>query len=171
MLTLITGGARSGKSAAALRLAAEDTAPGVAFIATATPDDVDMADRIATHQAERPRDWVTIEEPRDLSAALERVDPTVTVVIDCLTLWTMNVFDQPDHDVLAAARRHATSAAARPGTTIVVTNEVGDGIVPAAPETRRYRDLLGRVNATWSRAADRAWLVVAGRRLELTAIP
>ena len=72
---------------------------------------------------------------------------------------------------LAAAQHHATTAAARAGTTIVVTNEVGDGIVPAAPETRRYRDLLGRVNATWSRAADRAWLVVAGRRVALEPIP
>lgn len=171
MLTLITGGARSGKSAAALRLATDDAEGGVVFVATATPDDTDMAERIATHQAERPWDWATIEEPRDLSAALDRIDPAATVVVDCLTLWTMNMFHRSDADVLAAAEHHATTAATRPGTTIVVTNEVGDGIVPADAATRRYRDLLGRVNGTWSRAADRAWLVVAGRRLELTPIP
>ncbi|MBY5163746.1 bifunctional adenosylcobinamide kinase/adenosylcobinamide-phosphate guanylyltransferase [Salsipaludibacter albus] len=171
MLTLITGGARSGKSSAALRLAEQDAGAGVVFVATATPDDVDMAARIAAHQAERPWDWATVEEPVDLAAALRRAGPDATVVVDCLTLWTMNMFDRPDDEVLTTATRHADLAAGRPGATIVVTNEVGDGIVPADADTRRYRDLLGRVNATWSRAADRAWLVVAGRRLELGPIP
>lgn len=170
MLTLLTGGARSGKSRAAVELAGRHVADGVVVVATATPGDADMAARIATHQAERPWDWATVEEPRDLGGALADVPDRATVVVDCLTLWTMNVFDRPDDEVVATARADAAAAAARTGTTIVVTNEVGDGIVPADPATRRYRDLLGRVNATWSDTADRALLVVAGRCLDLARL-
>ncbi len=170
MLTLVTGGARSGKSATAEALAQRRAEHGVVVVATATAGDADMAARISRHQAERPWDWATIEEPRDLVAALHAVPDTATVVVDCLTLWLSNCLGQSDEEVLAAARTGAHVAAARPGEVIVVTNEVGDGIVPADPATRRYRDLLGRVNAVWSLAADRALLVVAGRVLDLRSV-
>lgn len=170
MLTLLTGGARSGKSRAAVELAGRDAAAGVVVVATATAGDDDMAARIRAHQAERPWDWATVEEPTDLGAALTAVPESATVVVDCLTLWVMNVLDRTDDEVVATARADATAACHRTGATIVVTNEVGDGIVPADPATRRYRDLLGRVNATWSETADRALLVVAGRCLDLARL-
>lgn len=167
MLTFITGGARSGKSALALRLAAGRGAP-VVFVATATAGDDEMRDRIARHRAERPEDWTTVEEPVDLGGALTAAPAGSTVVVDCLSLWLFNVLHRDEEQIVADAVTHAALAHARSGDTIVVTNEVGSGIVPADPMTRRYRDLLGRVSAAWSLAADRAVLTVAGRVIELT---
>lgn len=166
VLRLLTGGARSGKSTLATQMAERSNAD-VVFVATATAGDAEMADRIARHRADRPAHWRTIEEPVDLTAALAGVPPAHTVVIDCLSLWLMNVLDRDEDEIIAMADEHAAAAAPRPGLTLAVTNEVGSGIVPAEPYTRRYRDLLGRVNATWSIAAEEAYLVVAGRPLQL----
>jgi len=156
-LTLLIGGARSGKSSLALRLAEGE----VVFIATAEALDDDMRTRIEAHRAERPESWRTVEEPRNLAGALRAAPPEACVVIDCLTLWVANTMDEE------LAREAAAIAAARQGDTIVVTNEVGMGIVPENELARSYRDLLGRVNAIWADAADRVLLVVAGRTLEL----
>lgn len=165
MLTVLVGGARSGKSALAVDLAARSGRP-VAFIATATADDDEMVARIARHRADRPA-WTTIEEPVDLAAAMSAAGAEWCVVVDCLSLWTMNVFERTDDEVLALVTEHVAKARARPGPTIVVGNEVGSGIVPGDPMSRRFRDLLGQVNAVWSRAADQALLAVAGRVLRL----
>lgn len=166
MLTVLVGGARSGKSALAVDLAARSGRP-VVFVATATVGDEEMADRIARHRAERPADWTTVEEPLDLVAAFGRAGDDACVVVDCLSLWTMNAVDRSDGEVLALVGEQVARAHRRVGPTIVVGNEVGSGIVPGDPATRRYRDLLGRVNAAWARAADRAFLVVAGRVVPL----
>lgn len=166
MLTVLVGGARSGKSALAVDLADRSGRP-VVFVATATPGDEEMADRIARHRAERPEDWTTVEEPLDLVAAFDRAGDDACVVVDCLSLWTMNAVDRSDDEVLALVAEQVARAHRRVGPTIVVGNEVGSGIVPGDPATRRYRDLLGRVNAAWARAADRAFLVVAGRVVPL----
>ncbi len=166
MLTVLVGGARSGKSALAVDLAGRSGRP-VVFVATATPGDEEMADRIARHRAERPADWTTVEEPLDLVAAFDRAGDDACVVVDCLSLWTMNAVDRSDDEVLALVSEQVARAHRRVGPTIVVGNEVGSGIVPGDPATRRYRDLLGRVNAAWARAADRAFLVVAGRVVPL----
>lgn len=166
MLTVLVGGARSGKSALAVDLADRSGRP-VVFVATATPGDEEMADRIARHRAERPEDWTTVEEPLDLVAAFDRTGDDACVVVDCLSLWTMNAIDRSDDEVLALVGEQVARAHRRVGPTIVVGNEVGSGIVPGDPATRRYRDLLGRVNAAWARAADRAFLVVAGRVVPL----
>lgn len=166
MITVLIGGARSGKSALAVDLAARSGRP-VVFVATATRSDDEMAERIDRHRAERPADWRTIEAPVDLVRALDVADDAACVVVDCLSLWTMNVFDDDDATVLARVADQVARARARSGPTIVVGNEVGTGIVPGDPASRRYRDLLGRVNAAWSRVADRAFLVVAGRVLAL----
>jgi adenosyl cobinamide kinase/adenosyl cobinamide phosphate guanylyltransferase len=168
MLTLLLGGARSGKSALALRLAHEAGAP-VTFVATAEAGDEEMAARIATHRAERPRGWVTVEEPVHLQAALSSVPDDATVVVDCLTLWVANLTGtgMGDSDVVERAAAVAALAAARPAPVVVISNEVGWGIVPADAPTRRYRDLLGRVNATFALHAQQAFLVVAGRALAL----
>jgi adenosyl cobinamide kinase/adenosyl cobinamide phosphate guanylyltransferase len=167
---LLTGGARSGKSAAAQRLA-EAAGPDVTLIATAEALDEEMAERIEQHREARPSSWRTIEEPLDLLGALESVDARGTVVIDCLTLWVSNLLGKgaTDAEIVSDAERLAAAAGERAGRTVVVTNEVGSGIVPFEPETRRYRDLLGRVNAIVSEAAEKAGLLVAGRVLWLDA--
>jgi adenosyl cobinamide kinase/adenosyl cobinamide phosphate guanylyltransferase len=164
-LVLLLGGARSGKSALAVRLAGERAT----FVATATAEDDEMAERIRRHRAERPGGWSTVEEPIAVGAALESIPDGETVVVDCLSLWISNLIGagRSDEEVEEEARAAAGAAAARPGLTIAVSNEVGLGIVPIAPLGRRYRDVLGRVNALWAAEADRALLVVAGRGLEL----
>ena len=163
-LVLLLGGARSGKSDRAVRLAAAQPAP-VTLIATAQAGDAEMAARIDRHRAERPAPWATIEEPVDLSGALASVAPTDCVIVDDLTLWVSNLIDAGDVEERGAEA--ARVAAGRPGLTVAVSNEVGMGIVPANELARRYRDALGRVNASWAFAAARADLLVAGRLLVL----
>ena len=163
-LVLLIGGARSGKSRLALERAEQEARP-VCFIATGEALDAEMTDRIERHRAERPAAWTTVEEPVELERALAGVPEGATVIVDCLSLWVSNVFEsRPVEELSAAAAR---VAAARPGLTIAVTNEVGLGIVPDNALARDYRDALGRVNAQWAAAADEAHLVVAGRTLSL----
>jgi adenosyl cobinamide kinase/adenosyl cobinamide phosphate guanylyltransferase len=164
-LVVLLGGARSGKSALAVRLAAERGAP-VTFVATAQAGDQEMAERIRRHRRERPAEWSTIEEPLDLLAAVERAPASDTLIVDCLSLWVANVLETVD-DVEDRGEAAAATAAARSGLTVAVSNEVGLGIVPATPLGRRYRDVLGRVNTIWADVADEAVLVVAGRALRL----
>jgi adenosylcobinamide kinase / adenosylcobinamide-phosphate guanylyltransferase len=164
-LALLLGGARSGKSALAVRRAVQTGRP-VVFIATAEAGDAEMAERIQLHRESRPAEWRTIEEPLELRRALADAGDAL-VVVDCLSLWVANALERG----WSAARieEHAAEAAARSGDTIAVSNEVGLGVVPATPLGRTYRDVLGRVNAIWAAAADEALFVVAGRTLELRA--
>ncbi|HSS74139.1 MAG TPA: bifunctional adenosylcobinamide kinase/adenosylcobinamide-phosphate guanylyltransferase [Gaiellaceae bacterium] len=164
-LVLLLGGARSGKSALAVRLAGDRAT----FLATGTAEDDEMAARIERHRAERPAGWATIEEPLALRSALESVDAAETVVVDCLSLWVSNLLGagSTDDAVEEEAAAVARGASARDGVTVVVSNEVGLGIVPMNPLGRRYRDLLGTVNRLFAAEAERALLVVAGRGLEL----
>ena len=164
-LVLLLGGARSGKSELAVRLAAATGTP-VVFVATAEAGDGEMAERIARHRAERPREWGTVEAPRKLEAAILEAPPDACLVVDCLSLWVANTFED-DVDVEDRARSLAAVCAARTSETIVVSNEVGLGVVPATPLGRRYRDVLGRVNAIWAAAADEAYFVIAGKTLSL----
>lgn len=176
-LTFVLGGARAGKSALALRLA-ERAMGGVLFVATAEPYDDDMVTRIARHRAERPAAWSTLEEPRALVPALAALDLDryPVVVIDCLTLWVSNLLlaheDDPEVEamIVARARELLATHAAHEATWIVVSNEVGLGVVPPSPLGRRYRDALGRVNQLFAAAADEAYLVVAGLALDLKAV-
>lgn len=167
-LTFLLGGARSGKSSLAVRLAAEARRP-VVFVATTEARDEEMAKRIELHRGERPPDWSTVEAPLDLAGALAAAPEDAFVVLDCLTLWTSNALEAgwSDDDVGQAAEEVAALAAARSGPTVVVSNEVGLGVVPDTPLGRRYRDVHGRVNTVFAAAAERACLVVAGRALEL----
>jgi adenosylcobinamide kinase / adenosylcobinamide-phosphate guanylyltransferase len=167
-MTLLLGGARSGKSALAERLAARWDGP-VTVVATAQARDAEMAERIRRHRARRPAGWRTIEEPLDLEAALAKAPADAQVLLDCLTLWVSNLLERglTDEQVGRQARSAAAAAATRPAPTVVVSNEVGSGIVPADPLSRRYRDLLGQVNAVWAAAADQALLLVAGRAVPL----
>jgi adenosylcobinamide kinase / adenosylcobinamide-phosphate guanylyltransferase len=168
-LVLLTGGARSGKSRLAAEMAGAGSGP-VTVIATGEARDDEMAERIRMHRAMRPPDWATIEEPLDLEAALAAVPDDALVIVDCVTLWISNLIEKGfgDDEVEGRSRSAASVAAARANDTIVVTNEVGSGIVPNNALARRYRDLLGNVNSIWAARADRVALVVAGRILELS---
>lgn len=167
-LTLLLGGARSGKSSLALRRAAAAGAP-VVFIATAEALDTEMARRIARHRAERDPSWATVEEPLDPAPALAEAQPGACVVLDCLSFWVANLTQGgvTEADLIERAERMADLAAGRVGETIVVGNEVGMGVVPEFELGRHFRDALGRVNAIWAERADEALLVVAGRTLAL----
>jgi len=168
-LTFLLGGARSGKSSLAVRLASEWTGP-VVFVATAgRRDDPEMHRRIEAHRAERPGAWTTVEEPLELLPAVAGAPAAACLVVDCLTLWVANALGAgwSDETTEAFASEAARSAGGRPAPTIVVSNEVGLGLVPETPLGRRYRDVLGRVNAVFASEAERAVLVVAGRPLEL----
>lgn len=168
-LTVLLGGARSGKSTMATSMAAAaDTT--VCYIATAEARDAEMSSRIETHRRERPSTWTTIKEPVDLSAALTKVLDDDVAIIDCLTLWVSNLIEQgmTDDEVVHKADEAARIAAARAALTIAVTNEVGSGIVPVNELARRYRDLLGMVNARWCAYSKDSFLVVAGRALRLS---
>jgi adenosyl cobinamide kinase/adenosyl cobinamide phosphate guanylyltransferase len=168
-LTLLLGGAAAGKSRLAVRLAGAWGGP-VVIIATAEPRDEEMAERIRRHREQRPTEWSTVEEPVDLEAALSSVPQEAQALVDCLTLWVSNLVERglPDQDIEDQARKAASLAASRTAGTVAVSNEVGSGVVPANRLTRRYRDVLGRVNAIWAEAADRVGLVVAGRVLPLS---
>ncbi len=166
----VTGGARSGKSAAAERRATAARA-GVTVIATAEAGDEEMAVRIDRHRAARPASWATVEEPTDLAAAVRTVDQGRFVIVDCLTLWLANVLGSSDGDIIHHSRETIDALVGRAGDGVVVSNEVGDGIVPADPMSRRYRDLLGQVNSLFAAHASGAYLMVAGRTVPLQAPP
>lgn len=160
---LLTGGARSGKSREALRRA--ESVPGpIDFVATAEAGDEEMAERIVRHRAERGPRYRTHEAPLALEAVLAGLPPGGAVVVDCLTLWCANLlFSGLDEEAMYArfaALPLALAATGRP--TLVVTNEVGLGIVPGDPLSRRYRDLLGRLNQEVAVRADGVVFMVAG---------
>jgi len=162
-ITLILGGARSGKTAHALA-AAEATGRGLVMIATAEALDAEMEERIARHRAERGPRWRTIEAPLDLVGALAQVGADETAVVDCLTLWVSNLM-HAERDLEAEAAR---LIAALPGRDVVlVSNEVGLGIVPDNALARRFRDAAGRLNQQVAAAADRVVFVAAGLPLVL----
>ena len=164
-VTLITGGARSGKSAHALALAHQASGARRFFIATAEALDDEMRERIAHHRAHRSSDFTTIEEPRAIAGAMAALGGRADVVVlDCLTLWVSNLMtaDRRDPEILSEARALVEAMSAAPFTTIVVTDEVGAGIVPEHPSARRFRDLLGWTNQAVATAADRVMLMVAG---------
>lgn len=164
MKELILGGARSGKSAHAQRCAADSGLP-VTVIVTGSAGDEEMAERIAHHRAARPADWRVVEAPRGLAAAL-RAETAMgrCVIVDCLTLWLMNVIDSEFE-----AERQALFDALPDlhGEVLFVANEIGLGIVPMGAETRRFRDGAGRLNQDLAAACERVTFVAAGLPLVL----
>ena len=137
------------------------------FVATAEAGDDEMRERISRHRSARPADWTTIEAPRDIGTALDAAVDDAIVIIDCLALWLTNLLDLSDRKVLELAETLGADLAARAAPTIVVTNEVGSGIVPDNALARRFRDLLGSVNQTMNDVADQAFLCAAGGVLPL----
>jgi len=165
---LLIGGARSGKSRLAVDLAHGWDRP-VTFVATATAGDDDMAARIDRHRAERPAEWQTVEAATGLVGALRDIDAKRGVVIDCITLWVTNeMLAGVGHDaIITQADAMAAALAVRPAPSVVVTNEVGSGVVPATASGREFRDLLGGVNRMLADRLDASYLVVAGQLVEL----
>jgi adenosylcobinamide kinase / adenosylcobinamide-phosphate guanylyltransferase len=164
-LTLVIGGARSGKSRFAERLITASGRPR-RYIATAEAWDDEMRDRIALHQRDRAGDWTTIEAPLDLPAALAQVRPDEAVLIDCATLWLTNHL-LADHDLAAEASALIAALAACPAPVVVVSNETGWGIVPENALARRFRDEQGRLNQRLAAEAALVVTVIAGLPLVL----
>src|SRR5215470_10811912 len=159
-LTLVLGGARSGKSRYAENLITASRPPWI-FMATAEPGDPEMTERIALHRRWRGPEWQTIEAPHDLTAALAAVAADVPVLVDCLTLWLSNrMLAGADMEAEIAGLEAALGG--RRGPVVLVSNEVGSGIVPDNEVARRFRDLQGRLNQRMAARADRVVLVVAG---------
>jgi adenosylcobinamide kinase/adenosylcobinamide-phosphate guanylyltransferase len=163
-LALVTGGARSGKSAFAQDRAEEHAAPHL-YIATAEPGDDEMRERIARHRAERGPRWLTVEAPLDPCAALRAASGVGSALIDCVTLWISNLLSTgaTDAAIEQACRGLADRARDAALPVFIVTNEVGMGIVPEHPIARRFRDVAGRANQSLARAAGEVWLLVAGQ--------
>jgi adenosylcobinamide kinase / adenosylcobinamide-phosphate guanylyltransferase len=163
-VVLVLGGVRSGKSHYAQELATRGKR--VAFIATAEALDDDMRQRIARHRQERPASWATFEAPVNIEdTLLECGDKFDTILVDCLTVWTSNVMHREAGDtarILARAERLAQVLGKIRSSVILVTNEVGSGIVPDNELGRAYRDMLGFVNQRMAAAADEVILLVAG---------
>lgn len=162
----VLGGARSGKSAYALKVA-EAYGSERLYLATAAPGDEEMAARIARHQADRGRGWMTLEEPLDVARALgAEARPGRAIVVDCLTLWLTNLM-LAGRDPAPAVAGLADAIAALAGPAILISNEVGMGIVPDHKLGREFRDWQGRTNQEIARACDAAILVAAGFPLQL----
>jgi adenosylcobinamide kinase/adenosylcobinamide-phosphate guanylyltransferase len=168
-IIFVVGGSRSGKSSYALRLAQKRRGK-VAFVATGEGNDKEMKQRILLHQAGRPAHWQTFEEPLDISATLGKLDKTFsTVIIDCLTLYVSNLL----------LKRHSGAGIEKniektirllnkaPYVSLVVSNEVGLGVVPASKLGRKFRDIAGRANQQVAAAADTVFFMVSGLPLRL----
>jgi adenosylcobinamide kinase/adenosylcobinamide-phosphate guanylyltransferase len=159
-LTLVLGGARSGKSRYAENLIAA-LQPPWAFVATAEAGDAEMAGRIALHQSRRCDNWQTVEAPHELTNALTAVAVDRPVLVDCLTLWLSNrMLARADLEVEIPRLEAALSGRRAP--VVLVSNEVGLGIVPDNELARGFRDLQGRLNQRMAARADRVVLMVAG---------
>ena len=159
-LGLVVGGARSGKSGLAERLVTATSRPR-RYIATAEAWDDEMRDRIARHRADRGADWTTVEAPLDLTAALAAVPADEAVLIDCATLWLSNHL-LADHDLEAESDRLRAALRSCPAPVVLVSNEVGWGIVPDNALARAFRDAQGRLNQQIAAEADLVLGVMAG---------
>ena len=174
-LTLLLGGARSGKSYHAQQMV--DRPPdSVLYVATATAGDEEMAERIAAHKANRPEHWHTLEAPLNVGKAIQTTEPTRWVLLDCMTLLATNVlFSLPepvneadyqaamDNELAGLLEAYQNS----PAEWVLVSNEVGLGLVPEYPLGRLYRDVLGRSNQRLAQAADEVIFMVAGLPIQV----
>jgi adenosylcobinamide kinase / adenosylcobinamide-phosphate guanylyltransferase len=184
MLTLVLGGARCGKSRYAQSLC--DSSSGVIYIATAVNDanDLEMRERIGRHRADRSAEWQTVEEPLDLSRVVLEAPVEATLLIDCATLWISNLMwefrEKPAagqeklilaevDELIEAVRRRTEKAIATgaAGEVVIVSNDVGGGLVPEHPVARAFRDLQGFANQRLAQAADTVVLIIAGLPLRL----
>jgi adenosylcobinamide kinase/adenosylcobinamide-phosphate guanylyltransferase len=171
-MKLVLGGARSGKSRFAQSLCRERE--DVTVVVTARIDeDSEMAARIERHRRERPSSWQTNEAPLEVVAAIAAQPSDRTVLVDCATVWLSNLMlelkdlEREERERSILEKASALASASREREVIVVSNEVGGGVVPGTPVGREFRDLQGLFNQALAREAERVWLVVAGRSIEL----
>lgn len=166
---LVLGGVRSGKSALAERLASRSGEP-VIYLATATAGDGEMAERIVRHQQQRPDDWGLVEEPVDLAAVLaakgER-SPAPCLLVDCMSLWMSNLLQEPQHRFADHRQSFLDALDSYPGSVVIVSNEVGLGIIGMDPLTRRFADELGWLNQALAGRCDQVLMSLAGLELAL----
>lgn len=163
MKQLILGGARSGKSHLAEQLALASGLP-VTYIATATIGDEEMAERVRLHQRQRPADWQLVEEPLELAATLQQLAaPRHCLLVDCLTLWLSNLMCSEQPQMLAQQQAALLDILPElPGTLLMVSNEVGLGIVPMNAQARQFRDQAGRLHQQLASHCERVIFTVAG---------
>ncbi|MBS3779787.1 MAG: bifunctional adenosylcobinamide kinase/adenosylcobinamide-phosphate guanylyltransferase [Desulfovermiculus sp.] len=164
-LTFILGGCRSGKSRHALELAEQSGVQDKFFLATCQAFDPEMQDRIAKHRSERGPGWTTLEEPLNIPVLLERTSCSSSLILlDCLTLWVSNLLMEDKDEAWIHAQLDSLEQGlqAAPGPVLVVSNEVGQGIVPDNPMARRFRDLVGWMNQRVAAKANRVVWMVAG---------
>ena len=163
-ITLVLGGARSGKSAYAEKLAAQ-TMQKVVYVATAKVRDKAIEERVTLHQQSRPSEWLTVECPLDLGAVLqEHASKGNTVLVDCLTMWVTNMLCEEDSKKVLAEQKQSffESLGTVKGNVVFVSNEVGMGIIPMGEITRDYVDIAGRLHQDIATLADKVLLIVAG---------
>ena len=171
MKELILGGARSGKSAFAQQRAVA-SGLSVIYLATAEAHDAEMTERIARHRADRPTDWGLVEEPLALATALRiHATPDRCLLVDCLTLWLSNMLAAGDERLEAEISDLTRTLPTLPGQLLLVSNEVGQGIVPANPLARRFRDQAGLLLQSTAACCDRVTFVIAGLPLTLKDSP
>jgi adenosylcobinamide kinase/adenosylcobinamide-phosphate guanylyltransferase len=173
-LTLILGGARSGKSTFAESLAQKRGGDDVLFVATAEAFDDEMRMRIANHRATRPGNWRTLEAPREVAQALQAQPVASVVLVDCATLWTSNILLANESAPMEPMMRELDALLAwyhaSTSELLIVSNEVGMGLVPDNALGRAYRDLLGAVNRKIAQVADDVFLLVAGLPIEVKSL-
>lgn len=183
-IILILGGARSGKSRFAQRLAS-GLGQSVLYVAPLVPQDEEMRRRVELHQKARPSHWRTLEAPNNIARAIrEHINDAEVVILDCLTLLVANLMS-PSHDpsqlekadseavekeINAELEALLACAEDSSASLIIVSNEVGMGLVPPYPSGRAYRDLLGKANQFISERADKVYMMIAGLPLELKAL-
>jgi len=178
---LVLGGARSGKSSLAEKLARQ-MSDHVFYVATAAAHDEEMAERIRQHRARRPATWKTLEETHRLPELLMELPANSVVLIDCLTLWVSNLLldqtmprdgageSEKELYIVAEAGRLLEAARKRGHRVVMVSNEVGNGLVPDKELGRKYRDIIGRVNQLVAGEAQKVYLVIAGIPLDLKVL-
>jgi len=168
--TFVTGGASSGKSRYALDLLG--SRKDVTFIATGVGTDPEMHDRIAEHRRQRPLSWETIEEPLDLITAVKNMNSDNSgLIIDCLTMWVSNLIymrKYDHHTIFGHAENLASYLKHLDRTTVVVSNELGMGIIPASVESRVFRKVAGEVNQIFARSSREVYVVISGIGMKIT---
>ncbi|MBF0377235.1 MAG: bifunctional adenosylcobinamide kinase/adenosylcobinamide-phosphate guanylyltransferase [Desulfamplus sp.] len=182
-ITLVIGGCRSGKSNYALNLANQISGNSKVFMATSVPTDREMEERVTKHQIERGKDWITVEEPIEISEAIKNFDinnssndknfiPADVILIDCLTLWVSNLmfnnFDDRKIATVIQELQYTLTSSSLP--IFLVSNEVGMGIVPENGLARRFRDIAGMVNQKIAQTANQVIYMVAGIPMTIKSV-
>lgn len=167
-LIFITGAVRSGKSSFAIKLAKESNKQ-IVFLASCNPLDEEMKKRVKRHRQQRPKTWKTVEEPIEVAAVIEKAKKNQLIIFDCLTLWISNILLKDQKQTLIKKRIIGLIEVLKhtPATVLVVSNEVGWGVVPENKLARSFRDIVGITHQQIAKVSDEVYLIVAGQQLKL----